>query len=170
MSASSWGCELKCSCLAYILRGFARQPPREAVSWNIVNFANLLIPICQPPREAVSWNIPFQIVLIVVPIVSLLVRLWVEMNIVCNDLWVYLCQPPREAVSWNMKGMVQQSEPESQPPREAVSWNCWKYNTYPPNSCQPPREAVSWNKDSYTVGRKCYTSASSWGCELKCLC
>ena len=33
-----------------------RQPPCEAVSWNVNTYNFMSIPLSQPPCEAVSWN------------------------------------------------------------------------------------------------------------------
>ena len=111
-----------------------------------------LIPFCYKP----------------VKIVSLLVRLWVEM--VRFPVWqaAPTCQPPCEAVSWNtlhafVKNWRQQS---------ASLWGCeLKSQTLELSTvrsgCQPPCEAVSWNRCicySPSVG---LMSASLWGCELK---
>ena len=54
-SASLWGCELK---YRYWLKSESnsRQPPCEAVSWNIKIKRNEVTDISQPPCEAVSWN------------------------------------------------------------------------------------------------------------------
>ena len=100
-----------------------RQPPCEAVSWNIALSVSKQDQISQPPCEAVSWNIipmsfssPFGSsaslwgcelkCCSVFPffedlIVSLLVRLWVEMHIYQRHMHGFRCQPPCEAVSWN---------------------------------------------------------------------
>ena len=99
MSASLWGCELKCPYpkTAGILR--YRQPPCEAVSWNIIrseytwdDCTSASLWGCelkyrtvkggeqidrQPPCEAVSWNASSNSDCIIC-CVSLLVRLWVE--------------------------------------------------------------------------------------------
>ena len=56
LSASSWGCELKCQGRRYPLL-YSRQPLREAVSWNFDRSHNAQNVTCQPLREAVSWNI-----------------------------------------------------------------------------------------------------------------
>ena len=78
----------------------SRQPPCEAVSWNVSFICcttswrvSLLVrlwveilshltirhrPLCQPPCEAVSWNTRSIYLLTCRAVVSLLVRLWVE--------------------------------------------------------------------------------------------
>ena len=121
----------------------------------------------QPPCEAVSWNI------VVVNffrknIVSLLVRLWVEIPLFLLLFFSFSGQPPCEAVSWNdsvMRGFESHM-------RSASLWGCelkWLsiISTHPMNlvsllvrlwveisrgksisqsvSSQPPCEAVSWN-------------------------
>ena len=121
-----------------------RQPPREAVSWNVRRRRTHKPNICQPPREAVSWNILWYVRVTRPFTVSLLVRLWVEIDIKgvvdngypsasswgcelkCREYNVnydYLSQPPREAVSWNFLIRWRQAGHKCQPPREAVSWN-----------------------------------------------
>ena len=57
---------------------------------------------------------------------------------------------------------------DGQPPREAVSWNGLSLDCPQSMNCQPPREAVSWNKILSSSSTWVETSASSWGCELKC--
>ena len=79
-------------------------------------------------------------------IVSLFVRLWVEMSTVKDRRTGASCQPLREAVSWN------------------ISCQMRLY----PEDCQPLREAVSWNNNMDPAMQKNIVSASSWGCELKC--
>ena len=55
---------------------------------------------CHPPREDVSWN---DMILknALKRIVILLVRMWVEMQILCHDAGDAARHPPREDVSWN---------------------------------------------------------------------
>ena len=130
---------------------FSCQPPCEAVSWNKASVTRYwkssrsaslwgcelkygyrrktVAVLCQPPCEAVSWNTNIRTTN-VMGLVSLLVRLWVEisrlnvsgcMRIVSLlvRLWVEIfntlirfqcsfCQPPCEAVSWNaIKRLIQ---------------------------------------------------------------
>ena len=63
-----------------------RQPPCEAVSWNrnIIDYINTTVG--QPPCEAVSWNM-LKTWLLVLCLVSLLVRLWVEIPSNWNALY-----------------------------------------------------------------------------------
>ena len=100
VSASSWGCELKYLELYYQPQAFRRQPLREAVSWNVTIRCSYNNVVCQPLREAVSWNVLIALNT-VLAVVSLFVRLWVEMS----DNWrlrkMTNRQPLREAVSWN---------------------------------------------------------------------
>ena len=122
--------------------------------------------------------------------VSLFVRLWVEIVLLksteilrgmsasswgcelkydCNifTAWIH-GQPLREAVSWNILLVLLGYSCNRQPLREAVSWNIqsisirgWVYG-------QPLREAVSWNTIVAFPLADVVSSASSWGCELKC--
>ena len=122
---------------------------------------------CQPLREAVSWNMMYASSTGIVYIVSLFVRLWVEIFVLCIKLVLSVSQPLREAVSWNtnalrpLRKMLRQPlreavswnvdpalgimVPTGQPLREAVSWNFCKSCFHGSPSCQPLREAVSWN-------------------------
>ena len=99
-SASLWGCELKFYNNNWKNRNH-RQPPCEAVSWNHLK-----------GKKVKYWS------------VSLLVRLWVEMN----EIWILLLhhsrQPSCEAVSWNDSQKIVLADDRRQPPCEAVSWNC----------------------------------------------
>ena len=121
-SASLWGCELKSSQNTAKSQEFG-QPPCEAVSWNCWDIyqATPDIPSAslwgcelkyyendgfgsldsQPPCEAVSWNIDSDRVL-VESAVSLLVRLWVEIEHLQPWCMCFSRQPPCEAVSWNL--------------------------------------------------------------------
>ena len=120
-SASLWGCELKCWLLrnCRILSGqppceavswnikwdfekadIPGQPPCEAVSWNILLFPVIYRDLSQPPCEAVSWNKKYEYERDKDG-VSLLVRLWVEIQTVTSSQLLLSGQPPCEAVSWN---------------------------------------------------------------------
>ena len=101
-------------------------------------------------------------------VVSLLVRLWVEIMSISWDpepknvsllvrLWVEILLPTA------LKSAVRR-----QPPCEAVSWNNFLSSLYDVKICQPPCEAVSWNLQSNYNYMEHYMSASLWGCELKC--
>ena len=120
-SASLWGCELKYPALTSLLTK-GRQPPCEAVSWNIKSLK-----------------------LLADTVVSLLVRLWVEINRILRETrkqklsaslwgcelkywkrWYAILspgQPPCEAVSWNVCAAAEPYGRFRQPPCEAVSWN-----------------------------------------------
>ena len=79
-------------------------------------------------------------------LVSLLVRLWVEITLNIPQASYSNSQPPCEAVSWN----VMLANPKLNELQSASLWGCelkykiWKVN---PPCCfsQPPCEAVSWN-------------------------
>ena len=145
-----------------------RQPPCEAVSWNIIS--SYIISICI--KSASLWGCELKYYFVerfflcfrsaslwgcelkcsqggkfcVRIFVSLLVRLWVEIILFC------LC---------NICG-------QRQPPCEAVSWNWTVNGVYVGFRGQPPCEAVSWNIISSYIISICIKSASLWGCELKC--
>ena len=121
LSASLWGCELKFLCGCIVLFQF-----------------------CQPPCEAVNWNKSIHLRMSK-NIVSLLVRLWIEMKWLMISAGSGNSQPPCEAVNWNAILLQVFLILSRQPPCEAVNWNfipdcnSWK-------SCgQPPCEAVNWN-------------------------
>ena len=78
-------------------------------------------------------------------------------------------QPLREAVSWNINSRPRDTRYFSQPLREAVSWNTNALRPLRKMLRQPLREAVSWNVYDYFPCKTLRSSASSWGCELKCL-
>ena len=165
-SASLWGCELK-----YLIFLSFRFNHSSASLWG-----------CE---LKCAWCI-FRTIRC---IVSLLVRLWVEIillvcfypnktsqppceavswNAICTKhLLLYLRQPPCEAVSWNLETKLTKTLQRSQPPCEAVSWNYIISLFVSTLQCQPPCEAVSWNV-LFSVNKKRNTkSASLWGCELK---
>ena len=142
-SASLWGCELKCSIFLHPLQPDLGQPPCEAVSWNVATRILKTDDMSQPPCEAVSWNI-FNNMFLLLIVVSLLVRLWVEIlwkrtrrrKTWSASLWGCELkslsplfnasnsrQPPCEAVSWNKKLQEDNRDIPGQPPCEAVSWN-----------------------------------------------
>ena len=188
MSASLWGCELKWR-LCKSNRTALRQPPCEAVSWNMEKIRGYTADRSQPPCEAVSWNIN-------------------QSRLIS---WKF-GQPPCEAVSWNLRGVFD-ILPEDV---SASLWgcelkfvivHCYKFHNMSASlwgcelKClcrlilvapllvsllvrlwveilkifiprlsvrrQPPCEAVSWNSvDTQQVWRST-ASASLWGCELK---
>ena len=79
------------------------QPLREAVSWNTVNYVGERV----KGKSASSWGCELKYKNIVLPmltwIVSLFVRLWVEITVEKFSMSDIRCQPLREAVSWNKK-------------------------------------------------------------------
>ena len=77
-----------------------RQPPCEAVSWNLSTLSDIIERFGQPPCEAVSWNI-ISTMCTHRMTVSLLVRLWVEIWKILQQYYRKEGQPPCEAVSWN---------------------------------------------------------------------
>ena len=128
-SASSWGCELKYT--------FS---PEEVFA------------ISQPLREAVSWNTFSDLIHINCGIVSLFVRLWVEMS--CPEK--YLCET-ESASSWGCELKFLYAGQNDVPHLSASSWGCelkclHHYKQW--NYCrQPLREAVSWNKSPVSFPR-----------------
>ena len=100
-------------------------------------------------------------------IVSLFVRLWVEIVTPFPSNIPESRQPLREAVSWNCRFCVALSVFPGQPLREAVSWNLRSPGSASGVNGQPLREAVSWNVAKAAYGMAETASASSWGCELK---
>ena len=147
-------------------KAFARQPLREAVSWNTHLIPPVIILDCQPLREAVSWNC-----------------------FIKSPIFFGLSQPLREAVSWNVFSSPNIFEKERQPLREAVSWNSQPLRvsylaatvslfvrlwvempitviSFLTPWCQPLREAVSWNVSKYSglfvIIRQPLREAVSW--------
>ncbi len=121
------------------------QPPCEAVSWNIPCQHTVLLSNRQPPCEAVSWNAQDRHCSWRWS-VSLLVRLWVEI-----EIWpaVLRCLY-RSASLWGCELKYKQSLKLAATCRSASLWGCeLKYH----RSC---------------FGINCKLSASLWGCELKC--
>ena len=126
-SASSWGCELKCVHHHSRKAGYC-QPLREAVSWNnggkiqYVRYpmsasswgCELKYPgsvlgeleAGQPLRKAVSWNKKHDNYYVAGPVVSLFVRLWVEIWHATPYTLRQDRQPLREAVSWNTTNLT----------------------------------------------------------------
>ena len=172
MSASLWGCELKfkifiprlsVSRVSLLVRLWVEimrisdtgvtsigQPPCEAVSWNAPRVSTDGIILCQPPCEAVSWNVSSFVGRWVAGVVSLLVRLWVEIwwsyrhnnrkNVsLLVRLWVeiivkvignYLALVSLLVRLW-VEIMIRNllwSVVIRQPPCEAVSWNIGHYS------------------------------------------
>ena len=145
LSASLWGCELK-----YTREIYYDNDGLSASLWGCeLKFKSLVAQIA-------------------VGEVSLLVRLWVEMLLSRCLRQMLVRQPPCEAVSWNVYDATRCRWCDGQPPCEAVSWNMGESTSAWTSDGQPPCEAVSWN--SVKVGKmpRLQTSASLWGCELKC--
>ena len=121
MSASLWGCELKYRYRFQFTELF-RQPPCEAVSWNITNKNQELINSCQPPCEAVSWN---------------------------SDQPAGLASHRRSASLWGCELKYIPSPVYCLHKLSASLWGCELKCHLPiwplENRCQPPCEAVSWN-------------------------
>ena len=158
LSASSWGCELKCNPSTHT-NSLYGQPLREAVSWNVSELSVM-------PQSLVSLFVRLWVEMLPKmraykpDSVSLFVRLWVE--IISHYRFFIRCrQPLREAVSWNKRRKGEYHHEESQPLREAVSWN--NLSTIPSWGCELKCGLDSWTGDTVS-------SASSWGCELKCIC
>ena len=128
-SASLWGCELK-YCFIRIFKRITSQPPCEAVSWNKE-------PISEVYKIEVSllvrlWvEIVVRRIILFGAIVSLLVRLWVEIWPVGVWRFWWNRQPPCEAVSWNDASCIPGCKRYSQPPCEAVSWNSLYFSRLP---------------------------------------
>ena len=123
-----------------------RQPPCEAVSWN-------RDPLMQDAFDSPSaslWGCELKCVLcktdLLFTVVSLLVRLWVEISVAS---WRYAVHH-RSASLWGCElkcsTILCHRFNIRQPPCEAVSWNCTPYlQLMPVEYGQPPCEAVSWN-------------------------
>ena len=148
------------------LSGAPPAPMNFSLKWFTICFRITGSISSQPPCEAVSWN-TVNLSKFLMPFVSLLVRLWVEITALYLEYLEHCRQPPCEAVSWNMKGLATGIEKSRQPPCEAVSWNSLDDFAAQHNASQPPCEAVSWNKYSKSRSVQIFPSASLWGCELK---
>ena len=127
---------------------FHCQPPCEAVSWNASGRHKTEHLSSQPPCEAVSWNIVSERKVSSYVSVSLLVRLWVEI-LTLSDMVVNV------TVSLLVRLWVEI-------PR--LSRNFWT-------------DSVSllvrlWVEivSPLLLPAAEFTSASLWGCELKCVC
>ena len=144
-SASSWGCELK-----YLMRSWCSLLISSASSWGceLKCLYHVLLGRCarrQPLREAVSWNVIADVACVPEEFVSLFVRLWVEMRSLLRI-------PLESLVSLFVRLWVEIVFPGIHPFRIGG---------------QPLREAVSWNIQGPRYYRWRFSSASSWGCELK---
>ena len=120
------------------------QPPCEAVSWNWFLRRFFAGGCRQPPCEAVSWN-ALGNCQIYTDMVSLLVRLWVEIFLTGR-----IIEEHSSASLWGCE--------------LKYKCRCWHFA----DGGQPPCEAVSWNSVSAKHCIPTFPSASLWGCELKC--
>ena len=142
-SSSLWGCELKkwevqtylqlvgghppCEDVSWKVTrilAFAiiyRHPPCEDVSWKVDTGTNLVKKFSHPPCEDVSWkNTTLEQDLD--RIVILLVRMWVEKQVLWTT-WIFGCRhPPCEDVSWKGNSLLTSVRVSSHPPCEDVSW------------------------------------------------
>ena len=102
--------------------------------------------------------------------VSLFVRLWVEIYPAAGIVRATYSQPLREAVSWNSFKVPVPLIPVTVSlfVRLWVEMWMWKEEIHH-QCCQPLREAVSWNTENRITQPLPKLSASSWGCELKCV-
>ncbi len=127
-----------------------RQPLREAVSWNKCILIKFNLTDSQPLREAVSWNIG-KLSHVFLPIVSLFVRLWVEILKYHNQShhgrsassWGCELKYP-DRTHWNRNGIV------------SLFVRLWVEMLARPKAFstqfrQPLREAVSWNTKAWTL-------------------
>ena len=121
------------------------QPLREAVSWNTVNYVGERV----KGKSASSWGCELKYKNIVLPmltwIVSLFVRLWVEITVEKFSMSDIRCQPLREAVSWNKIKRSNKNEMYV-----SLFVRLW----------------VEMGFEEIII-TDFATSASSWGCELK---
>ena len=167
---------------------YNRQPPCEAVSWNASCFCNSADAWSQPPCEAVSWNdlewvVPWwesssaslwgcelkfdgSLDSALATLVSLLVRLWVEMSMLII-YWLKLTS----ASLWGCELKFLRKKGGLQAEWSASLWGCElksSQNTAKSQEFgQPPCEAVSWNCWYIYQATPDIPSASLWGCELK---
>ena len=100
-------------------------------------------------------------------LVSLFVRLWVEITYPCHRTGCCQCQPLREAVSWNFLNYA-----DNLLPPVSLFVRLWVEMTR--KLWDLPRSTVSlfvrlWVEISiWEHIQQILLSASSWGCELKC--
>ena len=151
-SASLWGCELKYRYTISPECVIPRQPPCEAVSWNVskeeydedvqvsASLWGCELKYDQPDNiagaleSASLWGCelkwPADIIYAGTLCVSLLVRLWVEMErapFFSGASFVSLLVRLWVEMPWIIQSM---RSPISQPPCEAVSWNITRWTTY----------------------------------------
>ena len=143
------------------------QPPCEAVSWNPMSASSFFPGFRQPPCEAVSWNFGVLWHFQSLNHVSLLVRLWVEIDFCTLLHRIRFRQPPCEAVSWNTFIWDMDARNTRQPPCEAVSWN---EKSIPHVQIHPVSLLVRLWVEIWSPRYPellASSSASLWGCELK---
>ena len=168
---------------------YSRQPPCEAVSWNIGHYSNSELEKSQPPCEAVSWNVDHMLLayadylsaslwgcelkyisgdtIFSGFVVSLLVRLWVEIGVcitaknVCYvsllvRLWVEIQLSSKHLkfawVSLLVRLWV-----------EIPYWSGWNDNVLVSLLVRLWVEIRNRKRPTSQMW-----SASLWGCELKC--
>ena len=100
-------------------------------------------------------------------VVSLLVRLWVEMSTTDAHKTNICCQPPCEAVSWNAYHEIWTTTKKVSLLVRLWVEIPWTLPTDAGHPRQPPCEAVSWNVSPHNCNSTPAMSASLWGCELK---
>ena len=164
-SASSWGCELK-----YRIRAKRRTTQKSASSWGCeLKYWQLLQNLLfqgQPLREAVSWNVLTVWKNWLMQIVSLFVRLWVEMTVRRSS------EPSMQSASswgcelkwWELSGRCSRLD-------VSLFVRLWVEIVKNTTSVSGSESASSWGCELKLIQKikhiKKVTSASSWGCELK---
>ena len=99
-------------------------------------------------------------------IVDLLVRSWVEKQMI-NLVYNYDSRPPCEVVSWKTNTNEYVLHVIGRPPCEVVSWKVVRAVHRNDDMRRPPCEVVSWKNAYGNTATKCGTSTSLWGRELK---
>ena len=187
-SASLWGCELK-----YAWWTIEKSVDNVSLLVRLWVEMKKIVELLQEKRVSLLVRLWVEICCVYNnhphKVVSLLVRLWVEIKLIELRLLIASRQPPCEAVSWNYWNSTRCFNILP----SASLWGCeLKYNCSVVNLLlisQPPCEAVSWNVfqwcqhgwvcvsllvrlwveiTSFTTCNPLYSSASLWGCELKC--
>ena len=144
----------------------SRQPLREAVSWNSdlelqTLWQNTVSLFVRLWVEIMAYSVRSSL-----SIVSLFVRLWVEIILPHYSHWSDYRQPLREAVSWNKNVL-------SNPQHGCVSLfvRLWVEILHRLRQVQVRTSASSWGCELKCWMQQGYKdllrSASSWGCELK---
>ena len=133
-------------CLSSLSPCMVRQPPREAVSWN----GNALNISAEIIASASSWGCELTYI---------------------NPHWCRNRLPSASSWGCELKYMVvEQLLPWGYVSLLVRLWveMCIMPSEVHGSERQPPREAVSWNTQGSTRWERTASSASSWGCELKC--